>query len=80
MIIRPGVTVGDVKCGGTLYVFGKVKSGKLYGKQVKILRDPYPMYYEEPDEEQGGHGGLPPENPEYASEEYGTGEESRSRC
>ncbi len=80
VIIRPGVTVGDVKCGGTLYVFGKVKSGKLYGKQVKILRDPYPMYYEEPDEEQGGHGGLPPENPEYASEEYGTGEESRSRC
>ncbi len=51
VILRPGVTVNDVKCGGTLYVFGKVKSGKLFGKQVKVLRDPYPQYIEETEEE-----------------------------
>lgn len=72
VVIRPGVTVGDVKCGGTLYVFGKVKSGKLYGKQVKILRDPYPRYYEEPEEEEGAQAqdGQPRNNPGYSNGEY----------
>lgn len=72
VIIRPGVTVGDVKCGGTLYVFGKVKSGKLYGKQVKILRDPYPRYYEEPEEEEGAQAQdvQPQNNPGYSNGEY----------
>jgi len=72
VVIRPGVTVGDVKCGGTLYVFGKVKSGKLYGKQVKILRDPYPRYYEEPEEEEGAQAQdvLPQNNPGYSNGEY----------
>ncbi|MBP2132433.1 putative acyltransferase (DUF342 family) [Methanomicrobium sp. W14] len=40
VMIRPGVETGDVKSGGTIYIYGKVKSGKLLGKQVKVLRDP----------------------------------------
>lgn len=38
VILRPGIEVGDVKCDGTLFVYGKVKSGKLFGRQVKVLR------------------------------------------
>ncbi|ADN35696.1 conserved hypothetical protein [Methanolacinia petrolearia DSM 11571] len=40
VILRPGVETGDVKSEGTIYVYGKVKSGKLFGRQVKVLRDP----------------------------------------
>ncbi len=40
VILRPGVETGDVRSEGTIYVYGKVKSGKLFGRQVKVLRDP----------------------------------------
>lgn len=40
VVLRPGVETGDVKSEGTVYVYGKVKSGKLFGRQVKVLRDP----------------------------------------
>jgi predicted acyltransferase (DUF342 family) len=38
VILRPGIEVGDVKCEGTLFVYGKISSGKLFGRQVKVLR------------------------------------------
>lgn len=44
VILRPGVETGDVKSNGTIYIFGKVKSGKLLGRQVKVLRDPAAEY------------------------------------
>jgi len=40
VILRPGVETGDVMSKGTIYIFGKIKSGKLLGSQVKVLRDP----------------------------------------
>lgn len=39
VILRPGVETGDVRSEGTIYVYGRVKSGKLFGRQVKVLRD-----------------------------------------
>ncbi|MDD3976524.1 MAG: polymer-forming cytoskeletal protein [Methanomicrobium sp.] len=44
VILRPGVETGDVKSSGTIYIFGKVKSGKLLGRQVKVLRNPADEY------------------------------------
>jgi predicted acyltransferase (DUF342 family) len=37
VILRPGVTVGDVTSGDTIFVHGKIKSGKLTGKNMKVL-------------------------------------------
>ena len=37
VIIRPGVHVGDVTAGETITVHGKIKSGKLTGKNMKVL-------------------------------------------
>ena len=37
VIIRPGVHVGDVTTGETITVHGKIKSGKLTGKNMKVL-------------------------------------------
>jgi predicted acyltransferase (DUF342 family) len=37
VIIRPGVRVGDVTSSGTIFVHGRIKSGKLIGKNMKIL-------------------------------------------
>ena len=44
VILRPGVETGDVHSKGTIYIFGKIKSGKLLGRQVKVLRDPSTEY------------------------------------
>jgi predicted acyltransferase (DUF342 family) len=37
IILRPGVTVGEVKSDETIFVYGKIKSGKLTGRNVKVL-------------------------------------------
>ncbi|MDH7592891.1 MAG: polymer-forming cytoskeletal protein [Methanomicrobiales archaeon] len=37
VVIRPGVKVGDVTCDETITVYGKIKSGKLVGRNVKIM-------------------------------------------
>jgi predicted acyltransferase (DUF342 family) len=39
VILRQGVRVGDVAAGDTLFIHGKIKSGKLIGKNVKVLGD-----------------------------------------
>jgi predicted acyltransferase (DUF342 family) len=39
VILRQGVRVGDVSSGDTLVIHGKIKSGKLIGKNVKVLGD-----------------------------------------
>lgn len=35
--IRPGVHVGDVTSDGTITVHGKIKSGRLSGKSMKVI-------------------------------------------
>lgn len=37
VLIRPGVTVGDVKSDETITVYGKIQSGQLLGRNVKIF-------------------------------------------
>ncbi len=37
LILRPGVTVGDVRSGDAIIVHGKIKSGNLVGKSMKVL-------------------------------------------
>lgn len=37
VILRPGVHVGDVTSEDTIIVHGKIKSGKLTGKNMKVL-------------------------------------------
>lgn len=37
IILRPGVVVGDVSSDETIFVYGKIKSGKLTGRNVKVL-------------------------------------------
>lgn len=37
IIIRPGVKVGDVFSDETIFVYGKIKSGLLNGRNVKVL-------------------------------------------
>ncbi|MDD1674142.1 MAG: polymer-forming cytoskeletal protein [Methanomicrobiales archaeon] len=37
VILRPGVHVGDVKSEAVIYVYGKIKSGMLTGRNVKII-------------------------------------------
>ena len=36
IILRPGVNVGDVNSGETIFVFGKVGSVRLFGRAVKV--------------------------------------------
>jgi predicted acyltransferase (DUF342 family) len=37
VILRPGVTVGDVTSQDTIFVHGRIKSGNLIGKNMKVL-------------------------------------------
>ncbi|OPY39259.1 MAG: Polymer-forming cytoskeletal [Methanoregula sp. PtaU1.Bin051] len=37
--LRPGVRVGDVTAQDSLIIHGKIKSGKLIGKSIKVLGD-----------------------------------------
>lgn len=39
VILRPGITVGDVTSQDTIIVHGKIKSGNLIGKSLKVLGD-----------------------------------------
>ncbi|MEI8330162.1 MAG: polymer-forming cytoskeletal protein [Methanomicrobiales archaeon] len=39
VLLRTGVNVGDVICDDTIFVHGKIKSGKLTGKNMKVLGD-----------------------------------------
>ena len=39
VILRTGVIVGDVTSQDTIIVHGRIKSGKLTGKNVKVLGD-----------------------------------------
>jgi len=35
--LRPGIVVGEVRGAETIFVYGKIKSEKLQGRQVKVL-------------------------------------------
>ncbi len=37
IILRPGVQVGTVSSNETIYVYGIIKSGKLTGRNVKVI-------------------------------------------
>jgi len=37
VILRPGVIVGDVTSNDTIIIHGKIKSGKLMGKNMKVI-------------------------------------------
>ncbi len=37
VVLRPGVMVGDVRSDETITVYGKIRSGKLTGRNVKIM-------------------------------------------
>lgn len=37
VLLRPGVTVGDVKSDETITVYGKIQSGQLVGRNVKVF-------------------------------------------
>ena len=39
VILRPGITVGDVRSGDAIIVHGRIKSGNLVGKSMKVLGD-----------------------------------------
>lgn len=39
VILRPGVSVGDVTSGDTIIIHGKIKSGNLIGQNMKVLGD-----------------------------------------
>ncbi len=39
VVLRPGITVGDVRSGDAIIVHGKIKSGNLVGKSMKVLGD-----------------------------------------
>ena len=39
VILRPGVMVGDVTSQGEIIVHGRIKSGNLIGKSMKVLGD-----------------------------------------
>lgn len=39
IIIRPGVTVGDVRSENSVLIYGKIHSGTLVGRNVKIIGD-----------------------------------------
>jgi len=37
VLLRPGVKIGDVNSDETITVYGKIKSGKLTGRNVKVF-------------------------------------------
>lgn len=37
VLLRPGVTVGDVRTDGLILIHGRIASGLLVGRQVKVL-------------------------------------------
>lgn len=37
IILRPGVTVGEVRSDATIYVYGKIESTRLFGRNVKVI-------------------------------------------
>ena len=37
VILRTGVSVGDVTCGDTITVHGRIRSGNLVGKTMKVI-------------------------------------------
>jgi NDP-sugar pyrophosphorylase family protein len=37
VLLRPGVEIGDVNSDETIIVYGKIKSGKLTGRNVKVF-------------------------------------------
>jgi len=39
VILRPGITVGDVTSQDAIIVHGRIKSGNLIGKSMKVLGD-----------------------------------------
>jgi predicted acyltransferase (DUF342 family) len=39
VILRTGVSVGDVRSGDAIVVHGKIRSGNLVGKSMKVLGD-----------------------------------------
>lgn len=39
VILRKGVRVGDVISKDTIIIHGRIKSGKLLGKKIKVLED-----------------------------------------
>jgi cytoskeletal protein CcmA (bactofilin family) len=39
VILRTGIIVGDVRSGDAIIVHGKIKSGNLVGKSMKVLGD-----------------------------------------
>jgi hypothetical protein len=39
VLLRRGVHVGDVTSEDTIIVHGKIKSGKLTGKNMKVIGD-----------------------------------------
>ncbi len=39
VVLRPGISVGDVKSGDAIIVHGRIKSGNLVGKTMKVLGD-----------------------------------------
>lgn len=39
VILRPGISVGDVTSGDAIIVHGRIKSGNLIGKNMKVLGD-----------------------------------------
>jgi hypothetical protein len=39
VILRTGITVGDVRSGEAIIVHGKIKSGNLVGKSMKVIGD-----------------------------------------
>jgi hypothetical protein len=39
VILRTGANVGDVRSGAAIIVHGRIKSGNLVGKSMKVLGD-----------------------------------------
>jgi hypothetical protein len=39
LVLRPGVTVGDVKAENSVLIYGKITSGTLVGRNVRIIGD-----------------------------------------
>lgn len=37
IILRPGIRVGEVKSDATIFVYGKIESTRLIGRNVKII-------------------------------------------
>ncbi|TAJ43649.1 bactofilin family protein [Methanofollis fontis] len=37
IILRPGVKVGEVRSDATIYVYGRITSTRLFGRNVKVM-------------------------------------------